>query len=231
MDIEARHWRYLLFGDRSELDSYDLDTQRLTLNLEELQQSFSASEAQQTRLEMLKTLVERRQELFQQTAIAYQQQQRSLLAIDQDLIVQTNENQTQIRQTIADLQNEAEKHFQQQVERSQTGSQTRMIIAIKYSAPPTPIFFSLTCEPHAVIFEIRDEGIGIAEEEQSRIFEPFRRGQNVGSTPGSGLGMAVVKKCLDLHRGDLKLHSQVRKGTTFTIKIPQPQRNGLFHGA
>ena len=79
-DIEARHWRYLLLGDRSELDRYDLSIQRLTLQLEELQHSLSNSEAQKQRLEMLKALVQQRKELFQQTAIAYQQQQRSLFS-------------------------------------------------------------------------------------------------------------------------------------------------------
>ncbi|MEP0911510.1 ATP-binding protein [Leptolyngbya sp. GB1-A1] len=100
--------------------------------------------------------------------------------------------------------------------------------AIKYSPPESSINFTVICEPNAVIFEIRDQGIGIPEEEQATIFEPFCRGRNVGSAPGSGLGMAVVKRCLDLHQGKLLLESQVDIGTTFTIRISQPDKVGFL---
>ncbi|HEY9626774.1 MAG TPA: ATP-binding protein [Coleofasciculaceae cyanobacterium] len=100
--------------------------------------------------------------------------------------------------------------------------------AIKYSPSDSSIYFTLTCEPDSVIFHIKDEGIGIPKEEQGKIFEPFCRGRNAGNVTGSGLGMAVVKKCLDLHQGELHVESQVGVGTTFTIKISQPQKAGLF---
>jgi signal transduction histidine kinase len=100
--------------------------------------------------------------------------------------------------------------------------------AIKYSSPQSTVYFTLTCEPDVVSFQVKDEGIGIPEGEQGKIFEPFCRGRNAGNVTGSGLGMAVVKKCLDLHQGELSVESQLGIGTTFTIKIRQPQKTGLF---
>lgn len=93
--------------------------------------------------------------------------------------------------------------------------------AIKYSPPGTPIHFSLSCEPEAVIFQIRDEGIGISPESLSDLYEPFYRADNVGSIVGTGLGLAVVKKCLELHRGEISVESEVGVGTTFTVRIAQ----------
>lgn len=93
--------------------------------------------------------------------------------------------------------------------------------AIKYSPEGGNIFFILICEPRAVTFQVKDEGIGIPPETQSLLYEPFRRGSNVGRILGTGLGLAVVKKCLDLHQGNISVKSQVGVGTTFTVTIPQ----------
>ncbi|MBD2258777.1 ATP-binding protein [Pseudanabaena sp. FACHB-2040] len=94
--------------------------------------------------------------------------------------------------------------------------------AIKYSPADSPIYFTLYCEPGSIAFQVRDEGMGIAPEDQAQLYEPFIRGKNIGNTTGSGLGMAVVKKCLDLHQGEIELESEVGLGTTFTLKIAQP---------
>jgi signal transduction histidine kinase len=100
--------------------------------------------------------------------------------------------------------------------------------AIKYSAPNTLVQLTVICEPDVVLFEVKDQGIGIPEDEQAKIFEPFCRGRNAGNAAGSGLGMAVVKKCLDIHQGELILDSQVGAGTTFTVKILQTSRIGFL---
>ncbi|EKQ66884.1 signal transduction histidine kinase [Leptolyngbyaceae cyanobacterium JSC-12] len=100
--------------------------------------------------------------------------------------------------------------------------------AIKYSSPNSTVYFTLICEPEVVMFQVKDEGIGIPKEEQAEIFEPFRRGRNASSVTGSGLGMAVVKKCLDLHQGQLSMESEVGIGTIFTVKIPQTKQSSLF---
>lgn len=93
--------------------------------------------------------------------------------------------------------------------------------AIKYSPQGGNIHFILSCEPEAAIFQIKDEGLGIPRESQQALYEPFHRCKNVGDIVGTGLGLTVVKKCLDLHRGQISVESEVGIGTTFTVKIPQ----------
>jgi PAS domain S-box-containing protein len=92
--------------------------------------------------------------------------------------------------------------------------------AIKYSPQGSTIHFSLLCDPENVILEIRDEGIGIPSEDIPHLFEPFHRGENVRNIPGTGLGITVVKKCLDLQKGKISLKSEVGVGTTVTVTIP-----------
>lgn len=93
--------------------------------------------------------------------------------------------------------------------------------ALKYSPRGGNVHFILSCEPEAVIFQLKDEGIGIPLEDQQALYEPFYRSKNVGDIVGTGLGLAVVKKCLDLHEGQISVESIVGVGTTFTVKIPQ----------
>ncbi|MEC4817466.1 MAG: ATP-binding protein [Scytonema sp. PMC 1069.18] len=93
--------------------------------------------------------------------------------------------------------------------------------AIKYSPQGKEICFTLRCEPEAVTFHIKDEGIGIPKETISQLYEPFQRGGNVRGIMGTGLGLAVVKKCLDLHQGEISVESEVGVGSIFTVTIPQ----------
>lgn len=67
--------------------------------------------------------------------------------------------------------------------------------------------------------KIKDNGIGIAKEDQKKIFEPFYRGSNIGNEQGTGLGLPIVKGILDLLGSNLKVESELGKGTTFTIEI------------
>ncbi|HAJ64901.1 MAG TPA: hypothetical protein DCP31_41380, partial [Cyanobacteria bacterium UBA8543] len=92
--------------------------------------------------------------------------------------------------------------------------------AIKYSPPGSNINFSLSCARGQAIFQIRDEGIGIPPEDLPHLFEPFRRGKNVENIPGTGLGITVVKKCLDVQKGIILLDSKLGVGTTVTVIIP-----------
>ncbi|NET05846.1 MAG: PAS domain S-box protein [Symploca sp. SIO2B6] len=92
--------------------------------------------------------------------------------------------------------------------------------AIKYSPLGGKVTFSLNCTPDAVIFQVQDLGIGIPPEDQQRLFESFQRASNVGNIPGTGIGLAIVKKAVDLHSGQITLKSEVGLGTTFTVTIP-----------
>jgi signal transduction histidine kinase len=94
--------------------------------------------------------------------------------------------------------------------------------ALHYSASDQPVEFQLECQPDATTFQVQDFGKGIPQMDIPRIFEPFYRGQNGTGTVGSGLGLAVVKKCVDLHGGTIAVKSPSGQGTTFTVRIPQP---------
>ncbi|GBE93524.1 two-component sensor histidine kinase [Nostoc cycadae WK-1] len=96
-----------------------------------------------------------------------------------------------------------------------------LLNAIKYSNNETEIYLILKSEADMITFQVIDQGIGIPLAEQHKIYEPFYRCQNVENIAGTGLGLAVVKKCIELHQGEIIVESKVGTGTTFTIMIPQ----------
>ena len=71
-----------------------------------------------------------------------------------------------------------------------------------------------------MIIKICDQGIGISINDQNQLFQPFHRGKNVRNIPGTGLGLMVVKKCVDLHEGSLNIMSESNHGTTVTVTLP-----------
>jgi signal transduction histidine kinase len=92
--------------------------------------------------------------------------------------------------------------------------------AVKYSPAHSPIYLNLDCDDKTITFEIRDEGIGIPLENQQHLFKTFYRCSNVGQIKGTGLGLAVVKKCVDAHQGQIDLTSEAGKGTAVIVKLP-----------
>ena len=94
--------------------------------------------------------------------------------------------------------------------------------AYQYSPENTTITVSLKTEGENVVFSVKDEGIGIAEEHLSKIWDRFyqvdssRTGDRNGS---SGLGLSMVKWIADRHNGELKVISEVGKGSEFIFKI------------
>ena len=92
--------------------------------------------------------------------------------------------------------------------------------ATKYSPAGGQVHLKLTCQDDKAIFQIEDQGIGIPREDQSRLFEFFYRAKNVGAIAGTGLGLAIVKTCVDLHRGEIAVESEVGRGTRFTVSLP-----------
>jgi signal transduction histidine kinase len=96
-----------------------------------------------------------------------------------------------------------------------------LLNAIKYSPDGGIISLILTPTKDEVILIVKDEGIGIPLEDRQKIYEPFYRGQNVDRIVGNGLGLAVVKECLELQKGTISLESEIGLGTTFTVKLPK----------
>ncbi|MCG8365063.1 MAG: hybrid sensor histidine kinase/response regulator [Pseudanabaenales cyanobacterium] len=93
--------------------------------------------------------------------------------------------------------------------------------AIKYSPEGEPIQFDLVCQDGAALLRIQDNGIGIPQENLSDIFKAFHRCHNVGQIRGTGLGLAVVKKCVEAHAGQIQLESKEGVGTTVTVTLPR----------
>ena len=96
--------------------------------------------------------------------------------------------------------------------------------AVKYAKPDEPLSVYITTwnEGDKVCVSVRDTGQGIKKEDQKKIFEKFYRVHtgNRHDVKGFGLGLAYVKKMVDLHDGEIKVDSTYGKGTTFTIKMP-----------
>ncbi|MDZ8052853.1 MAG: ATP-binding protein [Aulosira sp. ZfuVER01] len=91
--------------------------------------------------------------------------------------------------------------------------------AMKYSPENSKVTFELLSELDYVQFQIKDQGIGLTDQDLAKLFTPFHRGINVSNIPGTGLGLSIVKKCVDAHGGKITVESQVGIGTSFTVTI------------
>ncbi|MDJ0798084.1 MAG: ATP-binding protein [Calothrix sp. MO_167.B12] len=92
--------------------------------------------------------------------------------------------------------------------------------AIKYSPLGGKVIFELSKQEQHIIFQIQDWGIGIPESEQKQLFQPFYRASNVDNIPGTGMGLAIVKKCVETLNGEISVNSTVGLGTIVTVKLP-----------
>jgi len=96
--------------------------------------------------------------------------------------------------------------------------------AVKYRKPDEPLdlYIRTWNEKDRLCFSIRDTGLGIKKENVKKIFDKFYRVHtgNVHDVKGFGLGLAYVKKIINLHEGEIKCESELGKGTTFTITLP-----------
>jgi len=92
--------------------------------------------------------------------------------------------------------------------------------AVKYSEPQATVSFTIERDGQNALCLVQDQGIGISDEDQQQLFKAFHRGSNVGTRPGTGLGLMLVKRCADLHGGQVQITSKVGEGTTVTVKLP-----------
>tara|TARA_R110002050_G_scaffold286468_3_gene436978 strand:- start:58236 stop:61358 length:3123 start_codon:yes stop_codon:yes gene_type:complete len=92
--------------------------------------------------------------------------------------------------------------------------------ATKYSKEDQNIHLEISITGTHVILTVIDEGIGIPQEEQEKLFGRFFRAANATNIQGTGLGLHIVKQYVELMGGDVSCNSEIRKGTTFTVKLP-----------
>jgi signal transduction histidine kinase len=93
--------------------------------------------------------------------------------------------------------------------------------AVKYSEPGRAVRFEFGCDGTDMVAAVRDQGIGIPEADREWLFNAFHRGRNVGDRPGTGLGLVIVKRCVDLHGGTIRIESVSGEGTTVSVRLPK----------
>ena len=105
--------------------------------------------------------------------------------------------------------------------------------AIKYSADEKFLLVKLYRAAGVVKLEVVDRGIGIARQDQSKIFEKFYRTCDplVHNTKGSGLGLSLVRHITHAHGGEVEVESTPGKGSKFTLSLPLPEYTQPMNGA
>ena len=92
--------------------------------------------------------------------------------------------------------------------------------AVKYSPEGKEIILKTHCLPDALKIEVTDYGIGIPNEDKAHMFERFFRASNAINYQGTGLGLTIVKRYLDLLGGSIRFDSELNKGTSFFVHLP-----------
>lgn len=92
--------------------------------------------------------------------------------------------------------------------------------AAKFSEEGSHIYINSSLSGFRLTVSIRDEGIGISEEDQQHMFTSFYRGKNAINIQGTGLGLHIVRRYVDLIHGDIRLESILGKGSTVIVDLP-----------
>lgn len=92
--------------------------------------------------------------------------------------------------------------------------------AVKFSPEDSVVSLAVFSEQDAIVFEVKDKGIGIPPTDRGRVFETFFRGSNVGTISGTGIGLSIVNKCVKIHQGQIAIASDPSGGTAVTVKLP-----------
>lgn len=91
--------------------------------------------------------------------------------------------------------------------------------AIKFTPPHGKISLTLKAEGEFAVVQVSDTGCGISPEVGKHMFEKFYQGDTSHATQGNGLGLALVKRVIDIVGGDISVSSEVGKGSRFTVKL------------
>ena len=93
--------------------------------------------------------------------------------------------------------------------------------AIKYNSPGGHVNIDAWGDGQKVGFSVQDDGIGIPEEDLPHVFEKFYRAAQIQEAyPGTGLGLSICSRIVEIHGGTIRVQSQVKAGSTFTIELP-----------
>jgi PAS domain S-box-containing protein len=92
--------------------------------------------------------------------------------------------------------------------------------AVKFSPAGACVTVAVRRDGAHAVLRVEDHGAGIPESDRELLFTAFHRGSNVRHVPGTGLGLAVIRRCLDLHHGTIRIDSTEGAGTSVTVQIP-----------
>ena len=94
--------------------------------------------------------------------------------------------------------------------------------AIKFSPTGSNVHITLSQKSNHARIDVRDEGPGLSEEDQSNLFGTFQKlsAAPTGGEKSTGLGLSIVKKIIEAHHGGIEVQSQVGSGSTFSFRIP-----------
>ncbi|MDB5234396.1 MAG: histidine kinase [Hymenobacter sp.] len=92
--------------------------------------------------------------------------------------------------------------------------------ALKYSGENSVVSVRANCRERQLLLAVQDQGVGISQEDQEHLFERFFRARNVTNVPGTGLGLYIIGRYLELMHGSIALQSTLDVGTTVTLTIP-----------
>ncbi|MBI2821144.1 MAG: PAS domain-containing sensor histidine kinase [Acidobacteria bacterium] len=103
--------------------------------------------------------------------------------------------------------------------------------ALKYSPPGSPVTISCERQHHTVVVHVTDSGVGVPEEEQSEIFNQYYRGRlGAGRAPGTGMGLAIARRIVELHGGRIWVTSRPGAGSVFHFSLPVWINEGAVTG-
>lgn len=92
--------------------------------------------------------------------------------------------------------------------------------AVKYSGPGSVVTIAGRCTHGELIVTVQDQGMGIPPDEQAHLFERFFRARNVSNIAGTGLGLHIVGRYVELMGGRVSLQSTLNQGTRVTLTLP-----------
>ena len=102
--------------------------------------------------------------------------------------------------------------------------------ALKFTCETDSVEIRVSEDGRVIVIEVADSGAGIPAEDVSKIFEELYRGSNARSTEGSGLGLALVRRIIELHDGQIQVRSSQEepRGTVFTIRLPVSRKGSAL---
>ncbi len=209
--------------------SHDLKEPVRTINsFAQLLERQAADDLDQVSKESLRFIVEAAQRLYQliQDLLEYSSGRHRRLTIEPvDLGDLVDRVQIRLRETISERQAAVlvEDLPVVHADRTALGQAIEQLLdnALQYSGDKPPLVH-IWAEEHPDSWEliVRDEGIGIAEEDQEDIFEIFTKQERKTATSGTGMGLAIVRSAADRHGGEVWVDSEPGQGSTFHLRLP-----------